>query len=365
VAAIKVRHISVWSFHKVFLHLLLLAGLATVVSWFAISCFSAARDSFSNAGLNVSERDLDFGTEWENPQFEWTITVENDTNQAILIDDFYASCHCLAITPRTLTIAPHRGQKISTQLLLQVPSDTERPEADFAVDLVPKVAGSHKALEGWTIRGKVRRALTAIPRVVNFGDSVVAHGPQPTNHVLVSPTVSLSRLEAECVPPLAAISIRRNVGNSYDIAVKPKEQLAPGALKFEIRLQPTVQTNVRLPDLSLPVFGYVSQEVGAEPATVLLGACQLGTVATASVRLVANDNSQFSVLGFKPSVPEVTIRPLANSSVHSFPFQIMQRVCREGDQSTDLEFSVQTSTTSLTVVQRIKYFGVARYGSIP
>lgn len=70
--------------------------------------------------LWIDPRDLDFGLVWEDYEFRWIIPIENRGSEPFVIEEFWSSCNCSSVAPRSLTIPP--GEKREIRLTLNLTS---------------------------------------------------------------------------------------------------------------------------------------------------------------------------------------------------------------------------------------------------
>lgn len=278
--------------------MLVVAAVASGGFWLGI----LRHTSNGNLGLVAREESLSFGEIWETADFAWTLTLENPTSEAVSIESLEASCGCTSPKPNQLTIAPGSSAEVRLKIDF-APRTNENPSAaisDFAVHVTPKFRRGEAKLagKGWSVHGRVRRALRPSERSIVFGrtSQLVQGGQMPSETVTATALQPLRRVEASCDPPLLSTAVERaDADGLFQIRVTPRPNLPPGLFRPTVYLRPVTLEGERLPAIVVNVEGEILAPVIAIPDRVDFGRHEVGDTAGALVHLESPLGKSFRV----------------------------------------------------------------------
>lgn len=343
--------------------MLVVAAVASGGFWLGI----LRHTSNGNLGLVAREESLSFGEIWETADFAWTLTLENPTSETVSIDSLEASCGCTSPKPNQLTIAP--GSSADVRLKIDfAPRTNEDPSApisNFAVHVTPKFRRGEAKLagKGWSVHGRVRRALKPSERSILFGRTsrLVQGGDMPSETITATELQPLQGIEASCDPPLLAAEVLpAGTDRLYRVRLTPRSDLPPGLFRSTIYLRPVTLAGVRLPAVGVKVEGEILAPVIAIPDRVDLGRHAVGDTAEALVRLESPLGKSFRV--DRIEIDDATDEPLAaseNDSRHR-SLRLRKRFTRAGSYNSKARLRLRTEEGSpFDLVLPIRGYAVA------
>ena len=323
---------------------------------------SPRRVAANQDDLGVEEAALNFGEVWEQNGFKWTLPIHNRGHEDVSIQGFDASCNCLAIEPKTLVIRAGETThvRLTINLMKRLPEETANVRA-FKVMVSPRREGGASRPLVWALSGRVRSAAILSPSSLQFGD-LTRGQPFKAQTIIVTPRTPLAHVEAECDPALATVRVKRAMGSEdkFELEVSPKQTAPAGALKFEVRVYPVVESGKRLPPLGVPVEGMVLEDVQAAPGTVAFGAIPIGQVAKEVLVLRSVAGAPFKVQQVEVSAGGIRVEPVDRiATVPGRTFQIIQKVTRPGPQSGKVTFTILQDGKIGRLIVPVSYHGVA------
>jgi hypothetical protein len=337
----------------------LLAASCAAAYWLA---FSGRRLAAPASPLVVDERSLWFGDAWETKGFAWTLPVANQSGQDVEVLGFVTSCDCVSVQPKSLRIAPGETAQVRLQLdLTQADAPTKEAIRPFAVDVVPFIQGGLPPTAPWTVRGRVKKALSWEPRFVDFGEGLVRGQPFPEQTVVVTAHTPLAKLTAELDPACGTVRVRplKDKEPRYQLTVTPAKSLPAGTLAGKVKLHAVTPAGERIPEIALTVRGTVSEDMQPTPAAVVHGPVPVGKLVEETITLRAVSGKPFTVEGLQTASADVRLEP----SPHAVPgcqvFRLVQRVARGGDQREVVQILVRPSEgPAVAVPVRVLYHGI-------
>lgn len=278
--------------------MLVVAAVASGGFWLGI----LRHTSNGNLGLVAREESLSFGEIWETADFAWTLTLENPTSETVSIESLEASCGCTSPKPNQLTIAPRASAEVRLKIDFapRTNEDPSAPVSEFAVHVTPKFRRGEAKLagKGWSVRGRVRRALKLSERSIVFGrtSQLVQGGDMPSEIITATAIQPLQSVEASCDPPLLSAEVEQaDVDGLYRIRVMPRPDLPAGLFRPTVYLRPVTLEGERLPAIAVKAEGEILAPVIAIPDRVDLGRHDVGDAAEAIVRLESPLGKSFRV----------------------------------------------------------------------
>jgi hypothetical protein len=321
------------------------------------------------AGLTVAAADLDFGEVWEAEEFAWPLPIRNETSKDIKIVDFFKSCTCFEVNPRSLTVPAHQTKTV--QLTLDL---TNRSEAEtglqsrlFLNEITPQLEkGKFPHEPGWQLHGLVRSRITLDNLAVHFGEAPVHGQASVPYRVLAKVHVATEKLEITVHPDLALVQVRRRDDDpsQFEISVAPRSDLPVGRFEGRVKIDLLTPSGDRLSGISLPIEGQVQSEIRPLPARLLLGSGALGKSLEGFVVLQVPSGMEMVVKQIETESADVQVEWVTmNGSPDGRTFRITQQISKEGDQSSIVHFTVSNGNSRIKVPTEVCYRGCAK--SIP
>lgn len=315
-------------------------------------------------GIVVESKYLHLGTVWEDPDFEWKIPLENRSQKTVIIERFTTSCNCLQVEPKSLEIPAGQQREVTLKLNLTFVSTRNRDPstADFTVKLFPHFADSSVPTAGWSVRGRMQRAISLNPRQIRiYGNKLVQGQPFPSITVQGTSITPLQAIQARSPSSGADLNVvlSNTEKKTFELHVTPPETLSPGPFRFDVILEATSATGKPIPPVKIPVEGMVLADVQAVPTTLALGTRPLGEMVSQTVLLRSVGNHPFEVEGISATSESTTVEFLEIPGTSGKPFQIQQRISHLGQQRSSVEFVIQSQNRQSTIRLPIIYAGTA------
>jgi Protein of unknown function (DUF1573) len=325
--------------------------------------FSVVHSRSTRAQLvSVRADKLDFGDVWADENFVWTVPITNDGLEAITLREFFSSCACMGIQPKTLEIPA--GGTGTIQLALNLTHG--KPEAGkasrpFSVRVTASIGAKSTRKITWTISGRVRKVFEMVPSLLSFKEGSLVRGEVfPSQKVELHAHTEVTGVSAECRPPLATVAVvAGEAKNTFAVAVTPKRDLPAGELRFDVLVH-GLTAHGALPVALLPVYGRVLEQVEFTPPTLLFGHRALGEQAEETVLVRSRSGKTFKVLTFEATSKSIEVERLAASSDSLPQFRVRQKFLELGQQSAVVSFRVLVDGRSVTVALPARYCGLAR-----
>lgn len=329
---------------------------------------SSDQPSFVNAGLEIASTQLSLGEIWEESAFCHKLVLENRSSDDLKILDFATSCACMAIKPRSLTIPAGESREVQIILDLSARTSAEStlPARDFEAHLVPRVQSHFPQQPGWTIKARVRRALTLTAPHIDCGLIVRGQSPTPCETVATA-RIPLKSVRPDCDRSLAHVSVSRSdkARDTFDISITPSSIRPAGPFRFDVRLYPETVDSAPLPPTTLRVTGLAIDDIQALPSPVSLGAQPLGVLAEETVLLRSITGRPIQIHGINNAPPDLTIQLLPRQSNTAPCFRLVQRITALGDQSSEISILVGTPNEPQPVLLLVRYYGTRVAESTP
>lgn len=329
--------------------------------------------------IRVDKSALDFGEVWADPQFKWSIPVENISDHIVEIESVNASCSCVSIKTPFLIIPAHRTVPIELVIDL-TDGKRDQPENSsygFEVKLRTMTKGN-KPPYVWRIRGNVRRVLSTVPSELFFEKGELVRGMTPEGRRLVARSfLRLNDLIATYPTKYLSVTVTPRKDNSdfFDIDIIPTEALLenPQPFSMEIVLHPVSGTPLPLPDFHIPVKGEVVDDISVSPYYLHLGAVVPDNIAGGTVTLNSKSGKPFEVSSVVTKAKELTVVPYEQSPVPEIVsrhvYHIHQRALYLGHHTNIVSFFVHSPHNSeldpIEVILRVSYLGVDQVLGVP
>jgi hypothetical protein len=308
-----------------------------------------SRDVHAAGPLSVDARSLDFGRVPLQPDFRWTLGIENTSARTVSVRRFDFSCACTSVSPSSLTLGPRERGTVEVAIDLTKADIPSRPlplgDADFSVSISPVIGDDDNPLGSWTVRGNVVKSLDISEPELRFGDVLRADTTSPRS-VRITAGRGIARL--------AATSGNKEVVIGLDEGPRSSER----SLRVAIRSSPALGQRAAMirvegeADDGTPLRGYVKthwnvmEDVAIRPASLIDVARKRGDVFRERVVLSSRTNTKIRIASFKADSPAVKVRPV------------------ERPESQDLEFEIETTIDAVGEVRHSVRFDVALGDSV-
>lgn len=318
-----------------------LVAAAVVAFWFGVRLKSGTG---SGQELVVADRYLDLGLVWEDRQFPWTLPVENRTDHDIEIEAITSSCKCAPALAHPVVIPAGKTVDVQVRLDLaaRLPGTTDAAGNNYEIRIIPKVKGWLPRQEGWTIRGRVEKALTIAPTALDFGNPLMRGRPFSSRVTSVSCGPPMKDLTAECDPAFATVKVSRvaKSAGKYEIAVTPANALPSGPFDFRVTLRGRIVDGKTVSGV-VGVVGWVREELAFVPDRVMFGAGRLGQTVQETVTLQLPPGTRMKVIGFGNLSGGTAVERVPGGDPQCQVFRVSQKVSRVGDQRTIIRCRVE------------------------
>jgi hypothetical protein len=308
----------------------------------------------STTVLRVDAEHLSLGEVWESYAFNWSLPIENVSDQDVSITGFGVPCGCVAIEPRTLTIPPRKIAHISLSIDLtkQVKQEEDNPDTGvraFSITIRPVLQVATSLFQdAWTIRGRVRRAITVEPEVLDFGE-VSEEGPFVPRTAWVRPRCSVSNLTATANSNQSVIvSCHHEDRGQFKVQVTPKGPLSPGKFSSHILLCAIHEDGRALPPVRLYFTGVCQEDIQLVPQSLLFGFRNIGKTAEDVVLIQSLTGQRFRVLAAESDSSDLTITPVqAASKEGGVAFRIAQTLGTPGRREASVIFTIERENNAI------------------
>lgn len=299
-------------------------------------------------GLAVAVSSLDLGECWEEKAVPCQLPIRNLTGNPIEVYDFAASCTCLEVAPRSITVPAHETVTISVKVDLsrRTSIDLGRAVRPFTIEVIPIFKGGKQPRQGWALHGSVRSRITLSTTTLDFGESPVQGEPSPVQKVVAKAHVPSRGLEARTSSRSVTCQVSRvgTTPDTFEVAIAPQSTLPPGSFSANVIIDLITPSGERLPGVTLPVLGQVQPEVRPLPARLLLGSRPVGETVNGVVVLQAPVGAEVAVEQIETDSADVNVEPVAiDGSPAGRTFRVTQRVVKEGDQASTVCFRIRKS----------------------
>jgi hypothetical protein len=249
------------------------------------------------------------GEVWEDPALVWTLPIRNTTNEDVVISGFATSCSCGRVEPSSLTVSAHGVAEVRLTLNLVTRAESEPPARDFTVTISPQVVKGPGPQPAWVLRGKVRRAFTIDPPLVDFGDTLVRDQPFAARAVSVICGLDVTELTASCDSPFIVSKVTRNgsAPHRFTVHVQAGSDIPEGVFNHPVRLKGVTANKETVTGL-VSVVGCVVEDVNLLPDVVAFGAAPSGSRLTETVALRSRSGQPIAIQGIDTgSVPGISV----------------------------------------------------------
>jgi hypothetical protein len=337
--------------------------LATA-GFYSFNASRSKQDIKTQPCLIVDEAHLDFGTVWEDTQFNWTLPITNTTDEDILIDHFASSCVCLFAHNKSLLVPGHATREVAITVDFRRAFSREAISDvwPFEVRVAPLLAQRVSVRPPtWTLRGTVCRLIDFSPPLVDLGRIVTGAQASQSHNVVISTHSPVRTIKASCDSTLASVSVTSSsVPNQFVLTITPQTTLPVGRVELETTLQIFPLDGKQVPHISFFSLATVVTDVQATPASVLFGTRQLGYIGEETVIFSSASDQLLELQSVEYDRGDLEIQPLRIDDRTRLAFRIRQKITRLGKLTTTAIFTFRSPATQTvaTIPVDITYRGV-------
>lgn len=241
-----------------------------------------------------------------------SIPVRNISTSPQVIKGFDRSCDCVAVEPRSLTLAP--GASATIQLVIDLTQSRDRGQGKvarpYSAEIRPILDGAGAAGPVWRITGVVRNGFELSRTFIYLGEVTSSDIPRTSHQIIARGQVPLKRLTARCDPKLATVEVTpppTGEGETYLIDITLHEPEKPGRFRVPIDIDGETEGG-RLCRARAVVEGVADDnDIAHEPASLVLGVVTNGRPVSGDVVLRSRSNRDFVVRGIECDSDELTV----------------------------------------------------------
>jgi hypothetical protein len=284
------------------------AGISVIASWTSLP---ASTPLVNAASLTIPKSRLNLGRVWSQPDYRWSLPLENRGERPIVIHKFIADCTCTAVRPASLVIAPHSTENIELALNL-TPGDNKRLTRQWAFSVKitavvsePKEPGTSRTPNPtWLVKGQVENIFRMPKSTVHLGRNTWnrGHRLEPAT-IRVESFEPLMDLSLKCDPPIARTAVRpvSSKRNLYEIIVSPTELMRAGAHEIKLGLLATTRDGQKLPQSQIRALCHVANDVVVSTPTLVFGNLEVGSPGIGTIDLRSQRQIPFEVIDISKS----------------------------------------------------------------
>jgi hypothetical protein len=268
----------------------ILGALTVLITWKGPFAPDAGDnlDGTPPAQLSISTTELALAPIWDGATFERRIHVANNGQEAITIADFRAACDCVAIHPKSATIAAGQDRQFTLSFDIAEGSTPRR----FRQRIFPTLQATGLTSPTWDLTGQIIPLVECSPRWLDVEPKLSRTNTQGMS---ITPNVAVTSLLVNNDDPRIIAKLERDNDGHYYLSA---EYVGPrGAESFWTVVPLTARlTNGETVALrGVDVFCRTS-EVEATPNEVLFGLVNYGDQLSRTIELRSSSNSKFSIL---------------------------------------------------------------------
>ncbi len=306
----------------------ILAGITTAVAGQAAAPASAPAAERTNTiaaqtrapgpRIDFARETCDFGRVYEGEIMTCEFQFTNPGDQTLKILAVKPSCGCTQARPYDSEVAPGASGRIPIRL------DTEGIRGDFqrAIRISTNAPGREKIT--LMLKGRSEPPLEVVPPQVVFGILTPAGPPAQSSVRIINHRMQplkftkVASEDAAFIPELA----ERQPGREFELIVKTRPELPPGAYRSWIRMEAGGKEGG---ELWIPVSAYMPATVEIRPRQIVLPAHPLPKVLTRTLLLEYSGPGNLPVprVGTNHADIQVRVKKLSGQS-----FQIAVRFPR-------------------------------------
>jgi hypothetical protein len=317
-----------------------------------------------NAGLVVDEGSLNLGEIWQTDSFIWNLPIKNDSERKIEILDFSASCTCVEIEPRKLTIQPGETKKVRLTISL-TEEDSKEEKRPINLNVTPIVKAESAVQEGWKLTGVVKKILAVDPPTINIGRVSELAQPLPQQRTIVKAYAALQSLTATSNSKHIDVEVKRCSTfeiEQFEIVVTPKGIVPLGEFHETIDLLPQLRNGENAPIQKLDVSGTIVCDIDPSPPTILFGALPIGVSKEETITLQSLTGKPFTVLNAYCRGSGLSVAPIPSSPSIRTTFRVNQKVETPGEWSGRIVLTVSSSgDKNSEIVVPVSFYGTSNH----
>lgn len=276
----------------------------------------------------------------------------------------------MKVEPRQLTIPAGATAEVAVHLDLTHRNNAEigLAQRPLSVDLTLLEKNGQPLRNGWKLHGVIKSRLTLDCNHLEFGESA-AVGEEPfVRKVRATAHIPVKELEIEADPEVANVRVVRvpGIANAFELQISPSKKLAVGSFKTALSVGMVTESGERFAGPQLPVSGVMQPEVRVLPARILLGSKPVASTAEAVALLQASNGAALQVESIEVDSKDLHVEPCEVDGVaKGRAFRVIQRIGKEGDQTSAVHFSVRRGSQPPTRVSvEVWYRGQAPVAAV-
>lgn len=266
----------------------------------------------SEAGSLVCDG-LELGDIWERESLSAVLQVRNAGKVECELVDLRASCACVSVEPKRLSIPPGAEREIRLELDVTPKGHEDRTRDERSISL--PIWGNELSADGssreryWVVQGRVKRVFRGSPAAA-FDRRSERSQPLPP---VVVPLVTSLDLESIRVVESAhfSASVQPMMEHGkWNLSVVPSKELKTGVYEDRIVLEPKLRGGPNVPSFTIPVALRLVDDIEAIPEVIQTGNRLAGTVSITRVELRSLTGSPFVLLEAHALGAGLTILPV-------------------------------------------------------
>jgi hypothetical protein len=305
-------------------------------------------------GLVVAAKALQFGEVWEKKGFTWEVPIRNVTKEPIEITDWFLSCNCSDIQPKTLRIPAGQTAtaRLTVDLTVRKSHEATQSRRPVAYEITPVLGNNKPRRQRWKVEGTVLSKVTVNALYIHFGESPV-RGESPVWRKLVGTVhVPFKKLAAVADAKRLAVRLRQLPDNParFELHVSPQPDMPAGPFRSDVILEIIAADGSREQGLTLPVEGEMQPAVRLLPARLLLPTKQVGEEATGILILQAPPRLSVVVEQIESESADVHVEATSADGVPpGRGFRVSWRIVRAGGHTSRVTFTLRSGKERMRI----------------
>lgn len=248
--------------------------------------------------LSVPEEALNLGEVFDDPEYPWTLPIQNETGTDLHIDKFVTSCGCAKIAQESMTLKA--GERADLNLTIdfraRTPKDRDEPIRDFEVSVWARL-GTGASAGPWNLHGRVRQPFALSSRFIYFPDLFLGQVDIKPQQLVVTCREPVQNIRCQCDGSRVDVKITRLSTNpdTFQCQLVARKGLPLGEFGDKLLIS-AVTHDGREARCVIPLFGTVKEEVQTLPEFLALGPTRIGTPIAQTLLLESRLGQPFRVL---------------------------------------------------------------------
>jgi hypothetical protein len=289
------------------------AGAAWAGAWLGQVARTHENHWIDQPGVAVSAvtaEPLEFGEVTEVENFRLMLTLANNGNRPVRVEDLGGECPCTRIAETAVELAP--GERTRVPVLVDLREigwcdDADVRKVGIGVKAVI-VKDDRRAPVEWVIKGKVRRVVRCSPLCITLGNELPVGAASRTFRCQIQPHVSLKSLSVKKAPAGWAVSVvkRSSQAQRYVLEMVAQSDKV-GEFVEHVELEALGTDGKRVPTPQIRVNGRIVPSVDLIPGSFHWGMQRLGTVVRGTVLVVSRTRERITGINVTPQHPSMRV----------------------------------------------------------